>query len=236
MPVHACQRQVNETFIFIMSKSRLSPVLRCLQDHLSALEALKRMVSACLKMNSENQYWRKIPTGWATLKTTSSTLCQHCAIQGTLFCKKSFCGSPYVDIQRLLSFRFKGLFFLNEDTAERARQVFQTLVEVEYEALGGANNNNAQEEHDAEAGDEDSTSILHSLRKRICRDRERQIQVKFFVESLFTNYTCQAQDTTDTVSSVIEKYLNAPLEECKCLRCFDNLNNWEKYIFVKTKT
>ena len=114
---------------------------------------------------------------------------------------------------------------LNEDTAERARQVFQTLVEVEYEALGGANNNNAQEEHDAEAGDEDSTSILHSLRKRICRDRERQIQVKFFVESLFTNYTCQAQDTTDTVSSVIEKYLNAPLEECKCLRCFDNLNN-----------
>ena len=152
-------------------------------------------------------------------------MCQHCAIQGTFFCKKSFRGSPYVDIQRLLSFRFKGLFFLNEDTAERARQVFQTLVEVEYEALGGANNNNAQEEHDAEAGDEDSTSILHSLRKRICRDRERQIQVKFFVESLFTNYTCQAQDTTDTVSSVIEKYLNAPLEECKCLRCFDNLNN-----------
>ena len=96
--------------------------------------------------------------------------------------------------------------------------------------------NNAQEDHDAEPGDEDSTSILHSLRKRICRDRERQIQVKFFVESLFTNYTCQAQDTTDTVSSVIEKYLNAPLEECKCLRCFDNLNNWEKYIFVKIKT
>ena len=29
------------------------------------------------------------------------------------------------------------MFFLNEDTAQRARQVFQTLVEGEYEALGG---------------------------------------------------------------------------------------------------
>ena len=56
----------------------------------------------------------------------------------------------------------------------------------------------------------------------------------FFVELSFTNYTWQ--DTTDTVSSVIEKYLKAPLEEFKCLRCFDNLNTWEKYIFVKIKT
>ena len=115
------------------------------------------------------------------------------------------------------------MFFLNEDTAERARQVFQTLVEVEYEALGGPINNDAQEDHDAEAGDEGSTSILQSLRKRICRDRDRQIQVKFFVELSFTNYTWQ--DTTDTVSSVIEKYLQAPFEELKCLRCFDILNN-----------
>ena len=116
------------------------------------------------------------------------------------------------------------MFFLNEDTVERARQVFQTLVEVEYEALGGPINNDAQEDHDAEAGDEGSTSILQSLRKRICRDRdrERQIQVIFFVELSFTNYTWQ--DTTDTVNSVIEKYLKAPLEEFKCLRCFDNLN------------
>ena len=130
-----------------------------------------------------------------------------------------------VDIQRLLSFRFKDLFFLNEDTAERARQVFQTLVEVEYEALGGPINNDAQEDHDAEAGDEGSTSILQSLRKRICRDRdrERQIQVNLFVELSFTNYTWQ--DTTDTVNSVIEKYLKAPLEEFKCLRCFDDSNN-----------
>ena len=95
-----------------------------------------------------------------------------------------------------------------------------TLVEAEYEALGGAINNDAQEDDDAEAGDGGSTSILNSLRKRICRDRERQIQVKIFVELSFTNYTCQ--DTTDTVSSVIEKYLQAPLEELKCLRCFDN--------------
>ena len=75
------------------------------------------------------------------------------------------------------------MFFLNEDTAERARQVFQTLVEVEYEALGGPINNDAQEDHDAEAGDEGSTSILQSLRKRICRDRdrERQIQVNFLL-------------------------------------------------------
>ena len=56
----------------------------------------------------------------------------------------------------------------------------------------------------------------------------------FFVELSFINYTWQ--DTTDTVSSVIEKYLKAPLEEFKCLRCFDNLNTWEKYIFVKIKT
>ena len=41
----------------------------------------------------------------------------------------------------------------------------------------------------------------------------------FFVELSFTNYTWQ--DTTDTVSSVIEKYLKAPLEEFKCLRCFE---------------
>ena len=54
---------------------------------------------------------------------------------------------------------------------------------------------------------------------------------KIFVWLSFTNYTCQ--DTTDTVSSVIEKYLQAPLEELKCLRCFDILNNWEKNIFFK---
>ena len=49
--------------------------------------------------------------------------------------------------------------------AELARQAFQTLVEVEYEALGGAINNDAQEDHNAEAGDEGSTIILQSLTK-----------------------------------------------------------------------
>ena len=63
------------------------------------------------------------------------------------------------------------------------------------------------------------SAFLQSLRKRICRDRDRQIQVIFFVELSFTNFTWQ--DTTDTVSSVIEKYLKAPLEEFKCLRCFE---------------
>ena len=91
------------------------------------------------------------------------------------------------------------MFFLTEETAERARQAFQTLVEVEYEALGGAINNDAQEHHDAEAGNEGSTSILQSLRKRVCRDRERQLQQgKIFVELSLTNHICQ--DTTDTVS------------------------------------
>ena len=34
----------------------------------------------------------------------------------------------------------------------------------------------------------------------------------------------------DTVSSVIEEYLKAPLEEFKCLMCFDKLD-----IFLKLK-
>ena len=92
-----------------------------------------------------------------------------------------------------LSFRFKDSFFLSDATGERARQVFHTLVEAEYENLG-ANTNEAQEEQD-ESGDEASSSILHNLRKRICRDRERQIEVEIY----------------------------APLEEFKCLRCFENV-------------
>ena len=77
------------------------------------------------------------------------------------------------------------MFFLNEDTAERAKQAFQTLVEAEYEALGGAINNDAQEDDDAEAGDEGSTSILQSLRKRICRDRDRERQIQVNIYSSF---------------------------------------------------
>ena len=40
----------------------------------------------------------------------------------------------------------------------------------------------------------------------------------------------------DTVSSVIEEYLKAPLEEFKCLRCFDKLDIWERNIFFEIKT
>ena len=61
---------------------------------------------------------------------------------------------------------------------ERARQVFHNLVEAEYENLG-ANTNEAQEEQH-ESGVEASSSILHNLRKRICRDRERQIEVEIY--------------------------------------------------------
>ena len=86
-----------------------------------------------------------------------------------------------------LSFRFKDSFFLSDATGERARQVFHTLVEAEYENLG-ANTNEAQEEQD-ESGDEASSSILHNLRKRICRDRERQIEVEIYAPLRFTSYT-----------------------------------------------
>ena len=78
-----------------------------------------------------------------------------------------------------LSFRFKDSFFLSDATGERAREVFHTLVEAEYENLG-ANANEAQEEQDESGGDEASSSILHNLRKRICRDRERQIEVEIY--------------------------------------------------------
>ena len=63
--------------------------------------------------------------------------------------------------------------------------MLHTLVEAEFEALG-ANNNDTQEGQDGESGDEASSSILHSLRKRICRDRERQIQVTIIAFSRFT--------------------------------------------------
>ena len=78
-----------------------------------------------------------------------------------------------------LSFRFKDSFFLSDATGERAREVFHTLVEAEYENLG-ANANEAQEEQDESGGDEASSSILHNLRKRICKDRERQIEVEIY--------------------------------------------------------
>ena len=129
--------------------------------------------------------------------------------------------------QDFLSFRYKDSFFLSDTTGERARQVLHTLVEAEFEALG-ANTNDAQEGQDGESGDEASSSILHSLRKRICRDRERQIEVTILALSRLTIFI--HQDTSATVSSTLEAYLKAPLEEFKCLRCFENVRSYSSNV------
>ena len=64
---------------------------------------------------------------------------------------------------------------MDEDTAERARQALNNLVEAEFESLGGNNN---EELEVAEPGQtEDNASILQSMRKRICRDRVRHVEV-----------------------------------------------------------
>ena len=60
--------------------------------------------------------------------------------------------------------------------AERARQALYQVVEAEYEALGG-NNNEPLENADEGEAEEGSSSILQNLRKRICRDRERHVEV-----------------------------------------------------------
>ena len=63
---------------------------------------------------------------------------------------------------------------MDEDAAERARQALNNLVEAEYESLGGNNNEELEVEQDQP---EDGSSILQSMRKRICRDRERHVEV-----------------------------------------------------------
>ena len=75
-----------------------------------------------------------------------------------------------------ITYRYKDSFFLDPETAERGRQALVQVVEAEYEALGGNNNVQVEvgEEPDAEEG---SSSILQSMRKRICRDRERHVEV-----------------------------------------------------------
>ena len=75
-----------------------------------------------------------------------------------------------------IKFRYKHSFFLDEDAGERARQALHHLVEAELEALGG--NNNEPVENGEQELEEASSSILQSMRKRICRDRERHVQVK----------------------------------------------------------
>ena len=63
---------------------------------------------------------------------------------------------------------------MDEDAAERARQALNNLVEAEFESLGGNNNEELEVEQDQP---EDGSSILQSMRKRICRDRERHVEV-----------------------------------------------------------
>ena len=96
-------------------------------------------------------------------------------------------------------------------------------MEAEYESLG-VNNNGEAEDHSAD--ENGSSSILHSLRKRICRERERHIEVhiyqRCFRSSKFPSFP---QDPTASVASTIDAYLKLPLEEFKCLRLDFKRNN-----------
>ena len=78
-------------------------------------------------------------------------------------------------VSTLLDPRYKDSFFLNQRTGQRAREVLKQLVEAELEPLGGNNPEPQEVQEDAEANG--GPSILHNLRKRICRDRERQLEV-----------------------------------------------------------
>ena len=71
--------------------------------------------------------------------------------------------------------RFKDSFFLNEGTGQQAKDFLKTLVEAELESLGA--NNNAPAENLEAAQVVENASILHNMRKRICLDRERQLEV-----------------------------------------------------------
>ena len=71
--------------------------------------------------------------------------------------------------------RFKDSFFLDEETGPRAKGLLKTLVEAELESLGA--NNNAPAENREAAQEVESASLLQNLRKRICLDRERQLEV-----------------------------------------------------------
>ena len=58
---------------------------------------------------------------------------------------------------------------------QHAKDLLKTLVEAELESLGA--NNNAPAENFEGAQEVESASILQNLRKRICLDRERQLEV-----------------------------------------------------------
>ena len=78
-------------------------------------------------------------------------------------------------VSTLLDPRFKDSFFLKEETGQQAKDLLKTLVEAELESLGA--NNNAPAENLEAAQEVESASILQNLRKRICLDRERQLEV-----------------------------------------------------------
>ena len=80
------------------------------------------------------------------------------------------------------SLRYKDSFYLDEQTGQRARDLLVRLVEEQMEA-GGANNN----EQDAVQGEareeeEGSSSILHSMCKRIRQSRERHMEVVILMQ------------------------------------------------------
>ena len=105
---------------------------------------------------------------------------------------------------------------MDDDCAERARQALYQVVEAEYEALGGNNNDHLENADEGEA-EEGSSSILQNLRKRICRDRERHVEV--LIGILLTRDQLHfSQDANATVRSTVEAYLRLPLEEFRCLR------------------
>ena len=88
-------------------------------------------------------------------------------------------------------------------------------MEAEYEALGG-NNNEVGADNDE--GEDASSSILHSLRKRICREREQHAEVDIKAVLQIQKISFFPQDACANVASTIEAYLKLPLEEFKCLR------------------
>ena len=64
---------------------------------------------------------------------------------------------------------------MDEDAAERARQALNQFVEAEYESIGV--NNNEELEVAEQGQPQDGSSILQTMRMRICRDRERHVEV-----------------------------------------------------------
>ena len=86
--------------------------------------------------------------------------------------------------------RYKDSFFLDPATGERAKQVLHRLVEEQIEAQGANNNAALQNTDDGEVAEGgDGSSILESLRKRICQGRERLMEVRIdkFVKFVLSN-------------------------------------------------